>query len=240
MADRPFLTAEWRNLLMVNYAVEPTLLEPHVPAGTGLDMHQGTCYLSLVAFQFRNTRLLGMAIPFHHTFEEMNLRCYVRRQVGGETRRAVVFIREVVPRRAIALVARAVYNEPYIALPMRSRIGGEPLRVEYSWRLGGLWHSVAASAAGAAAATAEGSQEQFITEHYWGYTRQRDGGTIEYRVEHPPWRVWPADRVQLDADLERLYGPALARAMTSATSAFIADGSAVSVSRPRRLPMVPT
>lgn len=237
MADRPFLTAQWRNLLMVNYAVEPALLAPHVPAGTELDTHEGSCYLSLVAFQFLDTRVLGMAIPGHRNFEEMNLRFYVRRKSAGAWRRAVVFIREVVPRRAIALVARALYNEPYLALPMRSRI--DPPRVEYGWRLKGLWHSVAATAVGQGTSAAVGSREQFITEHYWGYTRQRDGGTIEYRVEHPPWRLWPAEHVSLDVDLESLYGPVFAAAMTSLSSAFIAEGSPVSVSRGRRISGAP-
>lgn len=106
---------------MFNYAVEPSLLEAYVPRGTELDEWNGTTYVSLVGFLFVNTRVLGIAVPGHRTFEEVNLRIYVRRRVGGELRRAVTFIREIVPRRAIAMVARAAYNEPYVALPMRHR-----------------------------------------------------------------------------------------------------------------------
>ena len=230
----PFLTAEWRDLLMVNFAVDPLLLAPHVPAGTRLDAHDGVTYVSLVAFRFVDTRVLGLSVPWHHTFEELNLRFYVRRERAGELRRGVVFLKEVVPRRAIAFAARAVYNEPYEALPMRHRVTAEPPTVEYGWRIGGTWQSVAARARGPGAVPAEGSHEEFITEHYWGYTRQRDGGTVEYRVDHPRWRVWPAELSQLPP-LHTLYGAALGDALKRPASACIADGSAVSVHLGTRL-----
>jgi hypothetical protein len=234
--ERPFLTAHWRNLLMLNYAVDPALLAPYVPDGTVLDAHGGITYVSLVAFQFEHTRVLGITVPWHRDFEELNLRFYVRREHRGEVRRAVVFIREVVPRRAIALIARALYNEPYIALPMRHRTGGDPPRAEYAWRLQGVWHSVAADAEGPGAVPAAGSVEEFITEHYWGYTRQRDGQTLEYRVEHPRWRVWPARLGHVSDRLGLLYGDGLANALVTPRSVFIADGSPVTVSRGERLP----
>ena len=235
MSARPFLTARWRHLLLLNYAVDPALLAPHVPAGTVLDAHAGSTYASLVAFLFRDTRVLGLRIPGHEHFEELNLRFYVRRECDGELRRAVVFVRELVPRRAIAFLARALYNEPYVALPMRHRIGGDPPRVEYGWRLDGAWDTVAAAAEGSGAPPAAGSHEEFITEHYWGYTRQRDGGTLEYRVEHPRWRVWRARLVGMSARLEPLSGEAFARALTTPASVFIAEGSPVTVFRGNRL-----
>jgi uncharacterized protein YqjF (DUF2071 family) len=231
---RPFLTAEWRDLLMVNFAVDPSLLAPHVPAGTQLDAYDGVTYVSLVAFRFVDTRVLGMRVPGHHAFEELNLRFYVRRDSAQETRRGVVFLKEVVPRRAIAFVARAVYNEPYVALPMQHSIAGTPPAVEYSWRIGGGWSSVKARATGLGAVSRAGSREEFITEHYWGYTRQRDGGTLEYRVEHPRWTVWSAELIELPP-LNLLYGPALAVALKHPASTFVADGSAVSVHRGVRL-----
>jgi uncharacterized protein YqjF (DUF2071 family) len=149
-------------------------------------------------------------------------------------RRGVVFLKEVVPRAAIAMIARAVYNEPYVALPMRHTTENDPPAVEYGWRLGGRWHTVAAKAIGDGAIPVAGGREEFITEHYWGYTRQRDGGTIEYRVEHPRWNVWSAEVSALPA-LEPLYGPHLATALTRPVSTFIADGSPVIVHRGRRV-----
>jgi uncharacterized protein len=228
LPGRPFLTAEWRDLLMVNFAVDPLLLAPHVPAGTQLDAHDGVTYVSLVAFRFVDTRVLGLRVPGHHAFEELNLRFYVRRERDNEVQRGVVFLKEVVPRRAIAWIARAVYNEPYIALPMRHTIAGAPPRVEYGWCIGGRWHTVAARAMGSGAVPGAGSREEFITEHYWGYTRQRDGGTLGYRVEHPRWTVWPAELTERPP-LAPLYGETLAAALTRPASAFIAAGSEVSV-----------
>jgi len=232
-----FLTAAWRHLLMLNYEMDPALLEPLLPRGTILDRHDGRTWVSLVGFRFLDTRVLGVPVPFHRNFDECNLRFYVRREVDGEVRRAVVFVRELVPRRAIALLARAIYNEPYTALRMRSTItAGPPLRAQYAWRLEGRWHSCRGTAGDAFILPAAGSLEEFITEHYWGYTKQRDGSTVEYRVEHPQWGVAPAIDVVVDADLAALYGAAIASFLHQPASAFLAEGSAVSVRRAVSLP----
>lgn len=220
---------------MINYAVDPALLAPLVPAGTVLDAHDGTTWLTLVGFRFVDTRVLGVRVPLHHGFEELNLRFYVRREERGETRRAVVFVREVVPRRAIALIARFFYNEPYIAAPMLHLVGGDPPHVEYAWRLDGSWHTIAARGEGEGEVPAPGSLEEFITEHYWGYTRQRDGGTLEYRVEHPRWKVWRARLTTNPGRLDLLYGGDFAEAMREPASVFIADGSVITVFRGQRV-----
>jgi len=236
-----FLTADWRWLAMLNYRVSSELLEPLVPRGTELDRWNGDLYVSVVGFLFRDTRVLGVPVPWHRTFEEVNLRFYVRRREGNELRRGVVFVREIVPRTAIATVARIVYNEPYVALPMRhewrDRPGNrEPGLVSYGWRSGGAWCHVEVDAVGSSRELDTGSHEEFITEHYWGYTRQRDGGTIEYQVEHPRWRVWNAGAASVGGDLTTLYGRELARVVRGTpASAFLADGSAVVVRAPRRI-----
>jgi len=230
---RPFLTAEWCHLVMLNYRVDPALLEPHLPAGTHVARHDGHCYASVVAFQFLNTRVLGLPIPFHRDFSELNLRFYVRRTVAGEVRRGVVFIREVVPRRAIALIARLIYNEPYVSLPMRSSVRDGTVRHE--WRRDGRWEGLTATSAEGAAIPRAGSHEEFITDHEWGYTRQRDGGTIEYRVQHDRWPVRQATDVRIDADFSGLYGSKLGAALAHPVTAFVVDGSSVTVGKPVRV-----
>jgi uncharacterized protein len=238
---RAFLTAEWRNLVMINFAVEPQLLAPFVPAGTELDAWEGKTFVSLVGFLFANTRVLGLSIPWHRMFEEVNLRFYVRRNVKGEMRRAVVFIREIVPRIAIASVARLAYNEPYRALRMQHEYGtirpdGIPSSVEYAWRMSSGWSSLRVEPTGEGKPVKSGSQEEFITEHYWGYTRQRDGSTIEYQVAHPSWRVWGVELPRIEGKLSDLYGRDMAHVLSgSPSSAFLADGSAVTVYSPSRL-----
>jgi uncharacterized protein YqjF (DUF2071 family) len=238
---RAFLRAEWRNLVMLNYEVDPALLRDLVPRGTELDAWSGRTFVSLVGFLFARTRLLGVSVPLHRTFEEVNLRFYVRRTVGRDVRRAVTFIKELVPRVAIASVARLAYNEPYRAVPMRHRYGpdgerGVPAFVEYGWQVSGAWSGMRVAPVGAGTQALPGSEEEFITEHYWGYTRQRDGSTVEYQVEHPRWRVWRVEDVRLHGDMEAVYGRALAQVLASPpSSAFLADGSAVVVGRPVRL-----
>jgi hypothetical protein len=234
---RAFLTADWRFLLMLNYAVEPEMLAPHVPNGVELDALNGRTYMSMVGFLFHRTRVLGCRVPFHVDFEEVNLRFYVRKRAPEGWRRGVVFIKEIVPRRLIAAVARIRYNEPYAAMPMRHRVEIEngALRnggsVEYEWRHKGRWNALRATTVGHARLPLENSEDEFITEHYWGYTGQRNGGCTEYKVEHPRWNVWKAGDAALECDVAELYGPKFAAPLgTPPESAFVAEGSPVIVS----------
>jgi len=228
-----FLTAEWRDLVMLNYEVEPALLAEYVPRGTELDAHGGKTYVSLVGFRFLRTRIFGvLPIPFHTNFDEINLRFYVRRRESEAVKRGVAFIREIVPRRAIALVARLTYGERYERRPMRHSLRRDPANIEahYEWLSGCKWGGLHVNATGAASLPAEGSLEQFITEHYWGYAAQRDGRCIEYHVRHEPWRVWNCTSAAFDGYATDLYGQAFASIVArKPDSAFLAEGSAVQV-----------
>jgi uncharacterized protein len=196
-----------------------------------------------VGFRFLDTRVLGIPIPGHRDFDEINLRFYVRRRDDqGNWRRAVVFLREFVPRRAIAFVARRLYNEPYTAVPMRHEIEmgaaarGRPGRAAYAWRLADRWHRLEVKTRGQPLLPEPGSEAAFITEHYWGYTVQRDGGSKEYRVAHPPWRVWDTEEAQLDCGVRAVYGVGFAEYLeVPPRSAFLAEGSVVTVYRGERL-----
>jgi uncharacterized protein len=228
----PFLTANWRYLAMLNYVVDPRMLAPLVPLGTEIDFENGETFVSVVGFLFLDTRLLGLPIPLHRDFEEVNLRFYVRRKSADMWRRGVVFVRELVPRHAIALVARACYGENYLAVPMKHEIEHVAnLNVEYSWRRGRKWEFLKMRASGEPQAIPAGSHAEFITEHYWGYTSLRSG-CGEYRVEHPRWKIWNAIRFEFNADVATLYGKQFAEILgQSPRSAFIADGSPVTVHR---------
>jgi uncharacterized protein len=230
-----FLTAEWRWLAMLNYVVPPELLQPAVPRGTELDLWQGQALVSMVGFRFLNTRVRGWAVPGHRDFDEVNLRFYVRRRAAEEWRRGVVFIREIVPRAAIAWVARWLYHEPYLALPMAHELAGAPGAVtstRYAWQFGGRENFLSVRASGAPQPLCAGSDAEFITEHYWGYNRQPDGGTLEYQVEHPRWRVSAAADCELNCAGAALYGDRLGACLRQPpVSAFLAEGSAVTVRR---------
>jgi uncharacterized protein YqjF (DUF2071 family) len=237
-STKAFLSAEWRYLAMLNYEVDATLLLPFLPNGTELDRWNGKMFVSLVAFRFLKTKVLGLRVPFHSDFNEVNLRFYVRRKHADEARRGVVFIREIVPRWAIAYIARTFYNENYIAVPMAYRLqetADRGLAAEYRWR-GEAWNSIRIAVEGDPVLAPEGSQEQFITEHYWGYAAQPDGSCMEYQVTHPPWRVWNARHATFDGEIRGLFGSTLAAALTGTpTSAFLAEGSAVEVMRGGKL-----
>jgi uncharacterized protein YqjF (DUF2071 family) len=230
---RPFLSANWRYLAMLNFAVEPAILAPLVPPGTELDFEEDETFVSIVGLLFLDTRLLGLPVPLHRDFEEVNLRFYVRKKSADTWRRGVVFVREFVPKRAIALIARSFYGEPYLAVPMKHNIEHVDLRlnVEYSWRRGTKWESLKMSASGEPQNIPAGSHAEFITEHYWGYTSVR-AGCSEYRVQHPRWKIWNADSFEFSADVVALYGEQFAETLAAPPrSTFIADGSAISVER---------
>ena len=232
-----FLTGQWKYLAMLNYEIDPAILGPRVPRGTELDSWNGKTMVSVVGFMFLETCVLGMKIPFHVRFEEVNLRFYVRRKAEDGWRRGVVFIKEIVPRRAIATAARLFYNENYIARKMRHRVELDESTtasglVEYGWRMAGRWNGLRAVTAGAARPLVDGSEAEFITEHYWGYAAQRDGGTVEYQVEHPRWLVWEVAEPEFDCDVRAVYGAAFVEALSAApSSAFVALGSPITVRR---------
>ena len=228
-----FLTAGWHNLAMLNFPVEPGLLEPYLPAGTELDCWQGRAYVSVVGFQFVNIAVLGIPVPFHQQFDEVNLRFYVIRPMPDGPRRGVVFIREIAPKRLISVAARWFYNEQYVTMPMRHRV--EEGLVQYDWLNAGRWNGLTVRTIEPAQPLAEGTEEEFITEHYWGYAKQRDGGAIEYEVEHPPWRVAPGLSAAYDCDVEAIYGKSFVPYLRDPTSAFVADGSPIIVRRGTRL-----
>jgi uncharacterized protein len=219
---------------MLNYEIDPDVLRPLVPRGTELDAWNGKVFVSVVGFHFRDTKMLGLAIPFHRHFPEVNLRFYVRREVGPEVRRGVVFIKEIVPRFAISFVANALYNEKYVTHRMHRE--DTPGRVSYAWDAGGRRHSLALSPDGELCVPGPDSEESFIAEHYWGYTAQRDGSTLEYRVEHPPWAVQRGKDPALDCDVAGFYGATYAPFLRGTpSSCFLADGSAVVVRKGVRL-----
>jgi uncharacterized protein len=223
-----FLTAEWRQLAMLNYEIAPALLEPRLPTGTELDLWNGKTLVSVVGFRFLNTRVWRIAFPFHGNFEEVNLRFYVRRKADDGWRRGVVFIKEIVPRAAIAFAARKFYNENYVALPMDHKI--DTHSAEYSWRFRGRENRIKVTTQGEPQELVIGFEAEFITEHYWGYSRQPNGSTMEYKVEHPRWRVREAVDTELDCDVTGLYGEPFKEAICGKPcSAFLADGSEVTV-----------
>jgi uncharacterized protein YqjF (DUF2071 family) len=239
-----FLTAEWRKLIMAQYEIDPATLTPWLPPGVELDLYhdgnQPRCYVSLIGFLFDRVRVKGIAIPFHTRFEEVNLRFYVTRTApDGKRRRGVVFIREFVPRAAISIVARTLYEEPYRTLPIQHRIESQTssLNVEYRWRNKGIWNRLAAEASPHAQLIAPNSVEEFITEHYWGYTKRTRGTTSEYAVQHPRWIIYPIQSYTVEANLGALYGPAFASLNAAApANILLAEGSEVSVSSGARLP----
>ena len=227
-----FLTAEWRKLVMVNYEVNPEILKPYLPNGTELDFFEEKCYVSLVGFMFLNTKLLGIKIPFHSNFEEVNLRFYVKRKVGEEIKRGVVFIKEIVPKPAITFVANTVYKENYETLPMKHswNVIDEVLKVSYEWKVKDTWNRMFIEATNKQQAIEENSEIEFISEHYWGYAKKNEKETNEYEVKHPKWQYYPITDYKVNVDFSTNYGVEFKLLNTvKPNSVMLLEGSNISV-----------
>jgi uncharacterized protein YqjF (DUF2071 family) len=229
---KTFLQAEWKKLVMVNYKVDPKLLLPYLPLKTELDFWNNTCYLSLVGFMFQNTKVKGFKIPFHTNFEEVNLRFYVRFKDNDKWKRGVVFIKEIVPKRALTFVANKVYGENYETMPMAHNwtIDSDKQVIEYKWQKKPKWHSIRVQTGLDLLEIDEGSEEEFITEHYWGYTKINNSKTSEYGVEHPKWYVYETVDYNIDISFGDIYGQTF-RFLDNVnpTSVFLAEGSLIEV-----------
>lgn len=229
-----FLTADWSDLVMANYEVDPAVLEDLVPSGTELDAHQGRCFVSLVAFEFLNTRVLGVPVPFHTDFLEVNLRFYVTYDAGGELRRGVVFVKEIVPRAAITLVAKTLYGEPYDTWRMSATKSGPELT--YEWSKGHVANRLSVVVGKTLGVPEAGSHEAFIIEHYWGYTARGRGQTNEYQVEHPKWGLYELSSSDIDVDFGATFGaPFGFLTGTAPYSLLMANGSPISVYRGKKI-----
>lgn len=223
---------------MINYEVDPPILEPYIPSGLELDLWQGKALVSLVGFIFLNTRIKGFSIPYHRDFEEVNLRFYTKRVHPDGWRRGVAFIKEIVPKTAIAFIARLLYNENYVKHPMSHNIQyhADSIHVDYQWKINGVWQKIGINCHGAPFIPPQGSEAEFITEHYWGYSKQKRNSTMEYQVKHPQWRIWTPDEMEISIDAKSNYGDAFAPFLEkSPVSAFLAEGSAITVSRGQHL-----
>ncbi|NRD24738.1 DUF2071 domain-containing protein [Winogradskyella litoriviva] len=228
-----FLSAYWENLILINYQIDPNILKPFVPKGTQLDSFHGKYYVSIVGFMFKNTRVLGFKLPYHINFEEVNLRFYVKHN----NKRGVVFIKEIVPKPLITLVANSIYHEHYQTNKMKHRWleSEKHNEFQYQWKLNQQWQSFSVKTEKHTSTIKENTEEQFITEHYFGYTKHKNN-TFEYEVVHPTWQQLRVIDVDININFETNYGERFKILQTlNPSSVILAKGSAVSVKNKRNI-----
>ncbi|MBK6818835.1 MAG: DUF2071 domain-containing protein [Bacteroidetes bacterium] len=203
-----FLSAHWEHLVMANYAVPPEVLKPYLPHGVTLDLYQEKAYVSLVGFMFKDTRLFKLPIPFLGTFEEINLRFYVKRTDGVEVKRGVVFINETVPYQAVAWLANQLYQEHYLAIPTKNRIEilRDEKKIRYEWKINKQWNHLEVNTSTVSEPMVNNSIEAFIFEHYYGYTKITDSLSQEYKVNHPRWLINQVIDYTIQCDFKEMYG----------------------------------
>lgn len=236
-----FLSAEWNNLIMANYIIDPAILTPYIPAGTELDFYNGNVYVSLIGFMFENTRILGIKVPFHINFEEVNLRFYVKCFEDGIWKRGAVFIKEIVPKPAISIVANTLYNEKYSTMRMKHFFEKKETEIHlgYSWKSKRKWNRLEATTELTAIPMKAGSEEEFIAEHYWGYAVYNPKITFEYAVQHPSWKIHPVKDYLIDCDFNELYGRRFALLVDQKpASVFMAAGSSINILGKRNLQLL--
>jgi uncharacterized protein len=233
-----FLKAEWRKLAIANYEVDPNILDKFIPPNTELDLWNDRCYVSLVGFMFLNTKLLGLPVPFHRNFEEVNLRFYVRYKHNDEWRRGVVFIKEIVPKPALTFVANIIYKEHYQTMKMSHswKEMEDHRTVQYNWQLRDEENSFFVKAALEPSVINENSETEFITEHYWGYTKAGNKATFEYEVTHPRWVSYEVYKHQINVNFGKVYGEEFAELSNlEPSSVMLTEGSEITVENKRRV-----
>jgi uncharacterized protein YqjF (DUF2071 family) len=227
---KPFLTACWQNLLVATYRVPAELLQNRLPKGLALDDLGGDTFVSLVAFEFSGTRILGVRCPGYGHFPELNLRYYVR--AGAE--RGVIFIREYVSSRLVAYLARRWYNEPYRVAPLSAARSdnGTSISMRFELTLPDRTHSLAIQSAKHSFRPAPGSTEHSLLEQRWGFGLNHRGELIRYEVMHEPWQIFPVTSFHIDLDWAAVYGHEW-RWLNDATplSTIFAAGSAIELYR---------
>jgi uncharacterized protein len=227
-----FLKANWENIIMTNYEIDPELLLPFLPKGVELDLFNGKCYISLVGFMFKNTKLFNIPIPYFGTFEEINLRFYVIRKEKKLIKRGVVFINETIPYPIVAWMANKLYKEHYTVVPTKHEITNDNAiqKVKFEWLLNKKWNSIYVEAEMNSEIMKSESLEKFIYEHYYGYTKIDEQNTEEYQLQHPSWQTHEVKNYIIDCDFEGMYGKEFSVLNdTKPEAIFIAEGSSVSV-----------
>ena len=227
-----FLSARWENLIMANYEVNPEVLNPYLPNGVEIDSYKHKTYVSLVGFMFKRTSLFNIPIPFLGTFEEINLRFYVKRVDGDIIKRGVVFINETVPYKLVAWLANKFYKEHYIAIPTKSLIvkTESAKNIMYKWKINKRWNHLSVNTFKEKEQMLPGSVEEFIFEHYYGYTKINSQLSQEYKVNHPRWQVNKVIDYSIQCDFTSMYGNDFSFLnKQTPDSVIIAEGSPVTV-----------
>jgi uncharacterized protein YqjF (DUF2071 family) len=235
---KPFLSANWRNLVMVNYLINPSLLQNYLPCKTELDTYNGDHYISLVAFFFEKVKLHGISFPYHTNFEEVNLRFYVRYKENNNWKRGVVFIKEIVPRRAVSFIANKLYGENYSTYPMKHHWiqTQNELIISYSWKIDGKWNYLGCVAEESPKPIVAGSQEAFITDPCWGYTFINQQCTGVYEVVHPKWKMHTVTSYEIACSAKQLYGEAFGETLNQPPkSVFLAEGSGIQIMKGEKI-----
>ena len=227
-----FLLAEWNNLIMANFVVPEELLSPFIPCKTELDFYKGKTFVSLIGLMFLNTKILGLSVPYHINFEEVNLRFYVKHNDRGNWKRGTVFIKEIVPRAAVSFFANFFYGEKYSTMRMKhfhAKKAGE-IETCYEWKYENKWNKIAASSQEKSLPVRMNSEEEFIAEHNWGYTKYNENKTYEYEVDHPRWDIFEVSNYTIDCDFSGIYGNEFSFLNDKApSSVFMARGSEVKI-----------
>lgn len=226
---------------MLNFEIAPDVLQPHVPQGLELDLWQGKAFVTVVGLNFVTNKVFGMHLPLLPSFEQVNLRLYVRKIAKENTRRGVVFIKEIVPMFVVSAVARLFFKQEYRVHPMGHKFEGasdgatQEKVIEYSWQHSNKWEKMVARSKGNFELPSKGSKEEFVVERYRGYVSHRNK-IKEFQVEHPPWKIQQVYAASLDCDVGRLYGPEFIDFLQRKPDfAFVAEGGLSSLYWPRQV-----
>ena len=242
-SDRKTLyAAEWREIVVINFEIDPKLLRNFIPPKTELDFFNETSFVTLMARACKNVKPYGWPIVFAKSIDQILLRFYVKRKVGDTWRRGVCLIRDYLPKRKASFFLNWMFKHSFTQVPIKRTSSnfesGLPTQlptVEYQWTTGDYVNHIKVNARSQMRQQEQETKESFVLDHHYGYT-VKEGKTYEYYVEYSPWAMWDAQSGSFDCDTENVFGRPFVRALKQRpASVFLARGSDVIIYRPTEI-----
>ena len=235
---KTLLTAYWTNLLAATFEADETLLNKFLPRGTELNTWHGKYLISIVAFMFSKPAILNISAPFYRSFEEINLRFYVRYKENDQWKKGVVFIKEIAPARIIGLTAGWLYQENFIYLPLKHKFyaNNKCQYISYSCKVKNQWGHLNMVCSSKDNEPGSERVQTFVRDHYWGYTKKSNNNTAEFLIEHRLWKIYQATDYDLNLNIGEIYGKDFTDLfLQKPISVILMDGSFTKVSWPTLL-----
>lgn len=239
---RTILSAERTSLVALNFQADPLLIKAWVPPGFEPDLHNGDCYVSLLAVSLRKVRGRGLPFPICLGLGSIYLRVYVCRQTDRGMIRGFRQVRSVVTSERGRWLLYPLFGDDLKVARIRQTLSGfdgkgseeHPPTAELVWKAAKDEGTSRIKVTGRHRISlgARDSKVGFILNHNWLFTEEA-GKTVAYEYRSAPAAIWDAGHVTVQGETSDLVGDRLAKVMgRKPASVFLVEKSPVLVTGP--------